>query len=70
MNQMKIRTGIRAGMNNPASQNCEDVGGQWASLNIPSCGGEIGLCVFPSGKVCEEWDLMAGRCTPDMPLVQ
>lgn len=64
--QFQVRTDLRAGMNNPASENCEKFGGQWSALNIPACGGEIGLCAFPSGKICEEWALMRGECEPDL----
>jgi|GEM_PF-2268275 putative hemolysin len=70
MNTLKIKSGLRAGMNNPASENCEQLGGISTILNIPSCGGEIGLCAFPSGKICEEWALMRGECVPDpMPIL-
>ena len=71
MKQLHLQTGLRAGMNNPASENCEKVGGSWSVLNLPSCGGEIGLCSFPGGKICEEWALMRGECAPSpMPLVR
>ena len=63
MKQMRIRTAIRAGMDNPASTNCTNLGGQWSALNVANCG-EIGLCAFPEGKICEEWALMRGECQP------
>lgn len=66
MNMMKVKTGIKAGMINPASKNCTDMGGQWSAVDIPNCGGEVGLCSFPSGQICEEWALFRGECQPDI----
>lgn len=69
MESIRIQSGIHAGMNNPASENCKNAGGISSNLNIPNCGGEIGLCVFPSFSVCEEWALMRGECSPQpMPI--
>ncbi|MEI7987869.1 MAG: DUF333 domain-containing protein [Chloroflexota bacterium] len=69
MTQLKVKTNLRAGMKNPASENCINSGGKWSSLNLPSCGGEVGLCLFDDGKICEEWALMRGECQGPMPLV-
>lgn len=66
MNTLRVKTGIKAGMINPASKNCEDSGGKWSAVDIPNCGGEVGLCLFPGGQICEEWALMRGECTPDI----
>lgn len=47
---------------NPASVHCEKLGGHVEIEQGP--GGERGICVFASGKRCEEWDLYRGRCAP------
>jgi uncharacterized protein len=41
---------------NPASVYCEKLGGksEIATLNK---GGQIGLCLFPNGRIFEEWTL-------------
>jgi uncharacterized protein len=65
---MRIRTGMKAGMTNPASTNCVKQGGKSVILDVPACGGELGVCGFPGGEVCEEWALMRGECNP--PLLQ
>jgi len=46
---------------NPASVNCEKVGGQ-LSIKKREDGGEYGLCSFDEGRACEEWALMRGDC--------
>lgn len=46
---------------NPASVNCEKVGGKLEILKSGS-GGEYGLCNFEDGKSCEEWALFRGQC--------
>lgn len=47
---------------NPASENCVEMGG---TLEIrQAAGGEIGVCHFLDGSVCEEWALMRGECQP------
>ncbi len=48
---------------NPASQNCIKLGGQ-LEIRKGADGGEVGICVFPNGKECEEWALMRGECSP------
>lgn len=47
---------------NPASKNCGDVGGKLEIVKTDK--GEIGICHFPDGSTCEEWDLLRGRCAP------
>lgn len=43
------------GMANPASVNCERIGGR---LEIrDGAGGQTGYCHLPDGNVVEEWDL-------------
>ncbi len=63
---MKIKTGLKAGMTNPASTNCVKLGGESKIIDVPSCGGELGLCAFPGGDICEEWALMRGECSPEL----
>ena len=46
---------------NPASQNCEEQGGQVTFAQDPN-GGTYGVCVFPDGKQCEEWAMFRGEC--------
>lgn len=45
----------RPAMANPASVNCAKLGGRHATRKSP--GGEIGMCVFKDGRICEEWAL-------------
>ncbi|OAN46076.1 hypothetical protein A6A03_01680 [Chloroflexus islandicus] len=51
-----------AGLANPASTYCIEQGGQ---LEIQSTeGGQIGVCRFSDGTVCEEWAFFRGECRP------
>src|SRR5262245_54856387 len=43
-----------------AAQNCEAQGGKRVMERGPD--GEIGICMFESGRQCEEWALLLGRC--------
>ncbi len=49
------------GMANPASVNCEKVGGTSKILKNPD-GSEYGVCIFPNGTTCDEWALFRGEC--------
>jgi putative hemolysin len=49
-----------AGLANPASVNCGNVGGTLKIKTDPS-GGEYGMCNFPNGTSCEEWALLHGE---------
>ncbi|MGS0895513.1 putative hemolysin [Burkholderia stagnalis] len=40
---------------NPASVNCVKLGGRHVIRNLPR--GQVGMCVFKDGRVCEEWAL-------------
>jgi len=51
------------GMPNPASVNCSQRGGTLQIVS--SAAGQAGMCIFPSGKQCEEWALMRGECSPE-----
>lgn len=46
---------------NPASKNCETVGGK-LQIKKDGSGGEYGLCYFEDDRACEEWALMRGDC--------
>lgn len=49
------------GLANPASVNCEKVGGKTKILKNPD-GSEYGVCTFANGTTCEEWALLRGEC--------
>tara|TARA_R110002167_G_scaffold7718_3_gene36259 strand:- start:4215 stop:4478 length:264 start_codon:yes stop_codon:yes gene_type:complete len=50
-----------AGLANPASVSCVDNGGDLQIRSTPA--GEVGICVFPDGRQCEEWALFRDhRC--------
>ena len=52
--QLNVRTGLKAGMTNPASDYCVQQGGQ--SLIVKdSQGNEYGLCQLPGNRVEDEW---------------
>jgi chorismate mutase-like protein len=46
---------------NPASTHCAKVGGQLV-IEKDTDGGEYGVCLFESGRACEEWALFRGEC--------
>ncbi|MCX8175418.1 MAG: DUF333 domain-containing protein [Candidatus Micrarchaeota archaeon] len=48
---------------NPASVNCAKKGGRLEIRDEP--GGQVGYCIFPNGKECEEWALFRGQCSPE-----
>jgi len=45
---------------NPASVNCIKNGGQSSIIDKPE--GQLGMCTFSDGKVCEEWAYFRGEC--------
>jgi putative hemolysin len=48
------------GIPNPASFYCQEMG---YKLELrESDQGTEGICIFPDGKECEEWDFLAGKC--------
>jgi putative hemolysin len=49
----------QAGMANPASVNCVNVGGTLEIKNSPA--GQYGMCTFANGSSCEEWALFRGE---------
>lgn len=60
-----------AGLANPASTYCIEQGGQLEIQSTES--GQIGVCRFSDGTVCEEWAFFRGECRPgeryDLPQV-
>lgn len=46
---------------NPASVNCIRQGGV-LSIRKRGDGGEYGVCIFASGRQCEEWAMFYGEC--------
>jgi putative hemolysin len=48
------------GIPNPASFYCQEMG-YLLELRDTEEGTE-GICVFPDGKECEEWEFLAGKC--------
>lgn len=52
---------LTVGIANPASVNCEKVGGV-LDIQKKGDGGEYGVCVFEDNRQCEEWALMRGEC--------
>lgn len=61
-------TPATAGMANPASVNCEKVGGT-LEIKKDASGGEYGMCKFANGTSCEEWALFRGEgCKPGVPV--
>ncbi|MDD1696661.1 MAG: DUF333 domain-containing protein [Methanoregula sp.] len=53
---MKTVSPTSAGMANPASVNCENIGGTTEIKKNPD-GSEYGMCTFQNGTSCEEWAL-------------
>jgi putative hemolysin len=51
----------KAGMPNPASENCVKQGGT-LSIQKRGDGGEYGICFFEDARQCEEWAMMRGEC--------
>jgi putative hemolysin len=48
------------GLANPASVYCEGLGYELELRSDET--GSYGVCIFPDGSECEEWDFLAGRC--------
>jgi hypothetical protein len=57
-----------AGLANPASVNCGNVGGT-TDIMKDAQGNEYGMCKFPNGTSCEEWALFRNEgCKPFTPV--
>lgn len=52
---------LSVGLPNPASVNCEQIGGR-LDLRTDVDGGQVGYCFLPDGQECEEWALLRGEC--------
>ena len=50
-------------MPNPASVFCEENGGT-IDIREDAAGGQVGICVFPDGSECDEWQFFRGECKP------
>ncbi|MDH7594172.1 MAG: DUF333 domain-containing protein [Methanomicrobiales archaeon] len=48
---------------NPASVHCVEQGGR-VEIRKDEKGGEYGMCIFPDGSECEEWEFYRGGCKP------
>lgn len=48
------------GQPNPASFYCQEMG--YTLEMVDKDEGTVGICTFPDGSQCEEWDFLAGRC--------
>ena len=48
------------GVPNPASFYCEEMG--YAVELRTVAGGTQGICIFPDGRECEEWEFLSGSC--------
>ncbi len=49
------------GIANPASVYCQKEGGN-LEIRKDENGGEYGVCIFESGRECEEWAFFRGEC--------
>ncbi len=59
---MAQNTGANSTIANPASTYCINHGG---TLQIKTYNaGQHGVCVFPNGSECEEWQYYRGECNP------
>lgn len=51
------------GLPNPASVYCTTHGGQ-NQTKKDDAGNEYGVCLFPDGTSCPDWEYLAGECMP------
>ena len=49
-----------AGLANPASVNCGNIGGT-TEIKTNADGSQYGMCTFSNGTTCEEWALFRGE---------
>jgi putative hemolysin len=54
-------TAPQANMPNPASVYCEQ-NGNTLEIRTADDGSQSGICVFPDGSICDEWDYFRGEC--------
>ena len=50
------------GLPNPASKYCIDQGYE-LEIRTDEEGNQYGVCIFPDGSECEEWEYFRGECT-------
>ena len=48
------------GLANPASVYCYELGYSHKIIETPE--GQVGICMFPDGAECDEWEFYAGTC--------
>ena len=53
---------------NPASVYCEQMN-YTLKIMTNAQGDQYGLCVFPDGSACDEWQFYRGECTEVRPIV-
>jgi hypothetical protein len=53
----------QAGIPNPASVYCKEQG-NIHEIRMAAIGSQNGICVFPDGSTCDEWDYFRGECGP------
>ncbi len=56
------------GVPNPASFYCQEMGYNLEMKETDA--GTQGICVFPDGSECDEWDFLAGRCGAEFSFCQ
>lgn len=61
LSQQPVRRS-RGSLANPASVNCEEQGGV-SEIKKQADASEYGVCVFPGGYTCEEWQFFRGECS-------
>jgi uncharacterized protein len=62
--QAEIETPEPAQIANPASVHCLEQGGR-SEIRTAADGSQYGVCIFPDGGECEEWDYFQGECSPE-----
>jgi len=48
------------GMASPSAVYCQELGYKWTIKKTEE--GEIGICEFPDGSSCSDWEFLKGRC--------
>lgn len=51
------------GMANPAATYCGELGFEYEIVNLTD--GQKGVCIFPDGSQCDDWDFLIGSCGQD-----
>jgi putative hemolysin len=52
------------GLPNPAAVYCQEQGYTY-EIRTDDDGSQSGVCIFPDGSECDEWELFRGECGPD-----